>query len=111
MIIERDIGPFLVLASEPLSVALDKITANKARFIACVTENGELEGVLTDGDFRRWMHRKKEFNPDIPVSTVCNRMVTTAPSDSSTKDIAALLSDKVHFIPLLDRSVKVRATA
>jgi sialic acid synthase SpsE/sugar phosphate isomerase/epimerase len=111
MIIERDIGPFLVLASEPLSVALDKITANKARFIVCVTENGELEGVLTDGDFRRWMTQKKEFNPDIPVSTVCNRMVTTAPNDSSTKDIAALLSDKVHFVPLLDRSGKVRAIA
>ena len=52
MIIERDIAPYLIVATEPMSVALDKITANKSRFIVCVSENGALEGVLTDGDFR-----------------------------------------------------------
>jgi sialic acid synthase SpsE/sugar phosphate isomerase/epimerase len=111
MIIERDISPFVVLASAPLSVALDKIQANKARFIVCVSEHGSLEGVLTDGDFRRWMIQKKEFDPETPVGMVCNNNVTTALVDSSTKDIAALLSDKVTFVPLLDRSGKVRAVA
>src|SRR4051794_38911812 len=103
MIIERDIGRFVILASAPLSVALDKIQANKSRFIVCVSEHGVLEGVLTDGDFRRWMIEKKEFDPETPVGSVCNRNVITASADSSAKDIAALLSDKVAFVPLLDR--------
>lgn len=111
MIIERDIGPFVILASEPLSGALDKITANRARFIICVTEHGGLEGVLTDGDFRRWMTERKEFNPETPVSMVCNRAVTTASVDSSAKEIEALFSDKVGFVPLIDRGGKVRAVA
>jgi sialic acid synthase SpsE/sugar phosphate isomerase/epimerase len=111
MIIERDIGPFLVLGSEPLSVALDKITANKARFIVCVSEHGVLEGVLTDGDFRRWMSQSKKFDPETPVSMVCNRAVTTALAEASVKDIAALFSDKVDFVPLLDHGGKVRAIA
>src|SRR4051794_15260735 len=111
MIIERDIGPFLVLASESLSVALDKITANKSGFVVCINEHGALEGVLTDGDFRRWMIRKQEFKADIPVGTICNRVVTTALVDSPAKDVAVLFSDKVDFVPLLDRSGKVRAIA
>lgn len=111
MIIERDIGRFVILASAPLSVALDKIQANKSRFIVCVSEHGEIEGVLTDGDFRRSLIEKQEFDPDKPVGAVCNRNAITASADSSTTEIAALFSEKVTFIPLLDRSKKVRAVA
>src|SRR5207244_7417246 len=57
------------------------------------------------------MAQKKEFNPETPVGIVCNHVVTTAPADSSAKDIASLFSDKVTFIPLLDRSGKRRAIA
>jgi sialic acid synthase SpsE/sugar phosphate isomerase/epimerase len=111
MIIERDIAPYLIVATEPMSVALDKITANKSRFIVCVSENGALEGVLTDGDFRRWMAETKHFEPTLAVGAVCNRRVTTAAIDAAGTDIAALFCEKVSFVPLLDRNGKVRAIA
>ena len=111
MIIERDIASFLVVATEPVSLALDKITANKSRFVVCVSENGALEGVLTDGDFRRWVAETKHFEPSIPVGAVCNRRVTTAAIDAPSKEISALFSEKVGFVPLLDHNGKVRAIA
>ncbi len=111
MIIERDIAPYLVVADDPISIALEKITANKSRFIICVSDNGELEGVLTDGDFRRWMAQTKHFEPTLAVGKVCNRRVTTAAIDAPPEEVAELLSEKVSFVPLLDRNGKVKAIA
>ena len=111
MIIERNIAPYLIIASESMSAALDKITANRCRFIVCVSENGALEGVLTDGDFRRWMAQTKHFEPTLAVGAVCNRQVRTAALDAAVADIAALFSEKVSFVPLLDHNGKVKGIA
>ncbi len=111
MIIERDIASFLVVATEPISVALDKITENKSRFVVCVSENGALEGVLTDGDFRRWVAETKHFEPSLAVAAICNRRVTTAAIDAASEKISSLFTEKVNFVPLLDRNGKVRAIA
>lgn len=111
MIIEHDIAAFLIGMSESVASALRKISDNKAGFIVCVNEEGELEGVLTDGDFRRWVANVEQFNADHLVGTICNRAVTTMAVDTAPHEIALLLSDSVRFVPLLDRKGKVKAIA
>ena len=55
MIIERELTPYVVYSGDPVLRALEKITANKARVIFLVDSHGHLDGVLSDGDFRRWV--------------------------------------------------------
>ena len=62
MIIERAIAPYVVHAEEPVLRALEKITANKARIVFCVSEHGHLVGSLTDGDVRRWIAAREEVD-------------------------------------------------
>ena len=54
MIIQRNIQEYLILADESIHAALDKISKNQNGFVVTITEDGAVEGVLTDGDFRRW---------------------------------------------------------
>ena len=53
--IERNFTQFVVFAEDSVLTALNKITANKSRLIFVVSEAGVLQGVLSDGDFRRWI--------------------------------------------------------
>ena len=57
MIIERNLSKYIVFSEDNLLNALRKISENKSRLVFSVSETGELEGMLTDGDFRRWLSR------------------------------------------------------
>ena len=67
MLIERNLAPFVVRGDEPVGHALEKITANKARFIVVVSPEGLLQGTLSDGDFRRWVSSRQDARLDTPV--------------------------------------------
>ena len=62
MIIERNISKYIVFYEDPLIKALEKISHNKSRIIFSVKEDGVLEGVLSDGDLRRWLIERKEID-------------------------------------------------
>ena len=55
MIIDRSFAPFIVYCEDSILNALAQISSNKSRIVFSVTESGYLEGVLSDGDFRRWI--------------------------------------------------------
>ena len=63
MIIDRKITPYIVLNTEPIRIALQKIDDNDEGLIICVNSSGLLLGVLTDGDFRRWIIESSQ--PDL----------------------------------------------
>ena len=69
VIIERPSRAFVVYAEDPVLRALEKITANKARIIFCVTEHGRLLGSLSDGDVRRWI----AAGPDVDLDPALPR--------------------------------------
>ena len=62
MIIDRNISKYIVFSEDSVINALRKINQNKERIIFCVSSRGVLEGVLTDGDFRRWLTAKNVGN-------------------------------------------------
>ena len=72
MIIERTIAPYVVLADESLLHALQKISGNAARMVLAVSDSGVLEGLMTDGDFRRWIVDTPDADLKQPVGTVMN---------------------------------------
>ena len=70
--IERNFTQFVVFSEDTILSALGKITANKSRLIFVISESGILQGVLTDGDFRRWVAGCGEIDLNRPVTAAMN---------------------------------------
>lgn len=111
MILDRNLTKFIVFSEDSLHNALRKISANKARIVFCVSSSGVLEGVLTDGDFRRWITDHPMFDIDMPALEVANKLFTFLPHDASHEEISRQFSDRISFIPLLDRHRHLVAVA
>lgn len=111
MILDRNLTKFIVFSDDSLHNALRKISANKARIVFCVSSSGVLEGVLTDGDFRRWITDHPMFDIDMPALEVANKSYAFLPHNASHEEIARQFSDRINFIPLLDRHRHLVAVA
>lgn len=103
MNVERNIAPYAVFAEESIANALRRISDNKAGVVFAIGGNGVLEGVLTDGDLRRWLMKEPQLDLNRPVESAMNRDFVSASADAAAEDIERLLSDRIRFVPLLDR--------
>lgn len=112
MIIERDITGFSIFSGENILAALKKVDANKHGVIFVVDDKGVMEGVMTDGDFRRWLMQNPavDFSKE-PVSTVANANFVSVSIDDTPASIRSHFSDKIHIIPLLDKRGHLVAVA
>lgn len=102
MIIDRNIQPLIVFSEDDILVALRKINANKKGFVLCVSASGQLEGVLTDGDVRRWIVEGGTFDFDTDAIEVANRAFTKVPEGADRATIESHFSDRVSFVPIVD---------
>jgi sialic acid synthase SpsE/sugar phosphate isomerase/epimerase len=111
MILDRNLAKFIVFSEDSLHNALRKISENKARIVFCVSSRGVLEGVLSDGDFRRWITAHPSFDTDVPVISVANKSFTALPLDATHDEIERQFSDRIAFVPLVDRHNHLGAVA
>ena len=111
MIIDRNITPYLVLDEESIRDVLKKIDSNEEGMVVCVDNAGLLLGVLTDGDFRRWVIAEGNLDLDRRVGAIINRSVSSARVTDSSERIESLLGHRVHFLPLLDAEGRCIALA
>lgn len=111
MNIDKDISKYIVFSEDSLLNALKKISDNQSRIIFSVTETGKIEGVLTDGDFRRWLIHQDSIDLDISVSNVSNKVFRFAKYGDDPSNYQSYFSDDVKFIPLLDNSDHLVAIA
>lgn len=110
-VIEKDFSSYVIFSEETLLTALQKIGQNKAGFVFAVRESGVVEGVLTDGDFRRWIMKASQFDLSVPVSRVVNRDFRWLPDTSTPDQIRERFNERVEVIPLLDSSGRLTAIA
>ncbi|MCL6434896.1 MAG: N-acetylneuraminate synthase family protein [Leptolyngbyaceae cyanobacterium HOT.MB2.61] len=111
MIIEKNLAKYIVFAEDDIINALKKISDNKSRIIFSVTESGELEGILTDGDFRRWLVQQDTINLNQPVSRISNKNYKFAHHTDDPEKIQSYFSNEIEFIPLLDNNRHLVAIA
>jgi N-acetylneuraminate synthase len=111
MIIDRDITPHIVFAEDSVLVALNKISANKSGVIFAVSETGRLEGILTDGDIRRWLVSQQDIDLHAAVGSIVNRSLVTARTTDSADKVRAKFSDRIRSIPLVDGAGHLVAVA
>ncbi len=102
MIIERDLTPYVVYSGDPVLRALEKITANKARVIFLVDAHGHLDGVLSDGDFRRWVSAGARLDIDVPALEAANTNPRSLPVGSSPAEIAHAFGYGIDHVALVD---------
>lgn len=103
MLIDRNIAKYIVFSEDELVNALRKISSNKTRAVLCVSGSGQLEGVLTDGDVRRWLTRETELSLDVTALSVANKDFVSMSDDADPQEIADRFSERIAFIPLVDR--------
>jgi len=111
MIIEKKLTPYIIFSEESIVNALQKISDNKSRIIFSVTEAGLLEGVLTDGDFRRWLVNEDQIDLNQPVSKITNKRFKFAREGDSSEKIQSYFSQEVEFVPILDNNDRIVAVA
>lgn len=111
MIIERDLRGYVVLDDEPLSTALEKISANQQRIVFCVDGAGQLVGSLSDGDVRRWLVSQPTIELATPTSEVARRDCATASADAPSSTIERLFDQRIGHIPLVDSRGRLVAVA
>lgn len=111
MIIEKNFSKYLVFSDDTISNTLNKINDNKARICFVVLEDGQLVGVVTDGDIRRWLTKNSILDLSQSISMVMNKNFVTAAKDDSNSKIASLFSKKITALPIVDNRKKLIAIA
>ncbi len=111
MIINRNFSKFVVFSGDTLLSALNKINSNESRMIFAVSEGGLLEGVLTDGDLRRWLTSAEQIDLNVAVESVMNRNFQWASADDPIEQIQLKLSGRILAVPLLDQSRRLVSVA
>jgi sialic acid synthase SpsE/sugar phosphate isomerase/epimerase len=103
VIIDSNILPYTVIVEDSIRNALQKIDAALEGMVVCTNFDGIFQGVLTDGDFRRWALHASSIDLDQPVGAIVNQDCITAYVGDSFDKIAMQLNSKIAFVPLLDR--------
>ena len=111
MIIEKDIAKFLVLDSDTVLTAVNKINKNNSRIVFIIDNNGVLLGSFNDGDFRRWLLSNNTINMDTTVFDVCNHSFISMKVKDHHLKISGKLNEKIHHIPLVDENHRIIAVA
>lgn len=111
MFIEKNITHYIIFSEDSIVNALKKINENKKRFIITVSVNGVVEGIATDGDFRRWVVKQREIDLSKPVSEIHNTNFNCATIDDSNDAISSKFTHNIDSVPLLDQSRRLRGIA
>ena len=111
MIIETNLTKYIVFAEDSIINALKKISDNKSKIIFSVTEAGVLEGIVTDGDFRRWLVAQETIDLNQPVLNISNKDFKFAYFNDDRDRVATYFSDRIEFVPLLDENDRLVAIA
>lgn len=111
MIISKQIAPYVVYSEDSIQYALQKISRNRRRLVYCVSDTGILEGIVTDGDFRRWVVNTKEIDLQMPVHLIANKKYAYMHEDEESKKINNSLSSKITSIPLVNKNGRLISIA
>ena len=101
MIIDRDLRDYAIYSHETIASAVVRIVEKRGRIVFVVGESGVLEGLVTNGDFLRWIIQQRVANLEQSVASVMNTSFLYATLEEKPEKIEEKLS-KVLFVPILD---------
>jgi len=112
MIIDRNLKKYVIFSEDPIIRGLEKMDQSKMRVIFVVNENGMLQGLVTDGDVRRWL-MSQHYSPDLntPLITICNKQFEYCLEGTPAPIIKGKFSQRIEYIPLVDEKMNLKAIA
>jgi len=111
MIIDRKLEKYIVFTEDAIRLGLKKMDVNNMRVIFVVGETGILEGIITDGDFRRWAIQHDTIDLEEPVSKVANKHFQYCHIGEQAEIIAGLFSSRIDNVPLVNDTMHLIAVA
>ena len=111
MFILNQFEKYIIYKERTIKEALDKIDLNKFGFIIVVNKQLKVQGLVTDGDFRRWLINSNNKSLSQSIENVSNKDFFYLDVDSKNREITEALKNGIKFIPLLDNSFKIKAIA
>ena len=101
----------VIQADATLKKALDKMTEHRLGIALIVSSDGELAGVLTDGDLRRLLLGHQSPLPELLITPAINfgtRTPTVIASSASTTEATKVMADKeIWDLPVVDSQGKL----
>ena len=102
MLIKTEITSYLTPEYESIKTALNKIQENEEGITICISDEGVVSGVLSDGDIRRWLLSGKEIDLDKQVISIANKSPITLPVNTPIEIIITHIANGINLIPLID---------
>lgn len=102
MLIDKNIKKYIIFKESSIVQALEQIAKNKKRIVFVLNENGLLEGVLTDGDFRRWILQQQSIDLNSSVAKVMNTSFQFVYEKDPIEESIQKFDDRIEFLPVLD---------
>ena len=104
MIIIRNIENYIVYSEDEIRNAIQKIEKNNSGLVFLVNHHGELDGVFTDGDFRRWVITQDKVDLALKVCEVSQSNFASVREEESPEKIQKKFSEEIKLIPILDKN-------
>jgi sialic acid synthase SpsE/endonuclease IV len=111
MLITKSIEDFVVFKDDTILQVLKKINNNNREIAFVIDSSGVLEGVVTDGDFRKWLIVQPTSDLTLSVSQAMNTSFTACSLNDSYNEINDSFNRSIHIIPLLDKNCRLKAVA
>jgi sialic acid synthase SpsE/sugar phosphate isomerase/epimerase len=111
MIINKNIKVYVVLSSSTIKEALTVIEYNHNGYVLVVDEYGVLEGVFTDGDYRRWSLKQVNLDLNQSIISIAKLDFSFAKNSETNFEIESKLNLERRFLPILDDKMRVVAVA
>ena len=111
MLIDHQISNVVAYGDDAVVSVLSKISKNRAGLMYLVSPHGVLEGVFTDGDFRRWIVSQDTIDLEQPALALANRDFVSARVDDDPDHVRSLFSPRIKSVPLVDAQGRLQAIA
>ena len=111
MIIIRNIADYIVYSEDAVSNALRKIERNNSGLVFIVNHHDEVDGVFTDGDFRRWVLNQETLDLNIRICEISRKDFVCVREGESPDKIQASFSEVIKLIPIVDKNNHLVAIA
>ena len=87
MFIQNQIENYIIYKERTIKEALDKIDLNKLGFLIVVNKQLKVQGLVTDGDFRRWLINSNNKSLIQSIKNVSNKDFIYLDADSTNREI------------------------
>lgn len=111
MLITKSIRKFIVFRDDTILDALHKINESKCGITFVLDYNGVLEGVITDGDFRRYLMNQQNLDLNTPVLKIMNTNYISYSVEDAQYVIGKDFTSGLEVIPLIEKSGRLVAVA